>query len=299
MASIIETENLSRHVHQESSLKAGRRGFLSSLALGSVGAALLGSASSAQAQALTDADIMNFALNLEYLGAEFYLRASTGQGLVNAEVTGVGPLGPVAGGRQVQFATQTIANIANEIAADERGHVRTVRAALGNAAIARPAIDLSLAFTFAARAAGLVGPTGTFDPYADENSFLLAALLFEDVCVTALKGAAPLLQNPTNIASAAGLLGTEGYHAASLRVLLIERGRFAEAQAISNARNALNPGTFSDQGIGDARTSNIAPVDANGLAYGRTPRQVLNIVYLNASGTPTGFFPNGVNGTIQ
>ena len=46
--------------------------------------------------------------------------------------------------------------------------------------------------------------------------------------------------------------------------------------------------------------SNITPLDANGIAYSRTPGQVLNIVYLNkASVVGGGFFPNGTNGTVR
>lgn len=282
-------------------LEAGRRAFLGAVGLGVVGAALFssGSVRPALAQSVTDADIFNFALNLEYLEAEFYLRASVGQGLTNAEVTGTGTLGPVSGGRAVPFATQSIANYANEIARNERAHVNTLRTALGSNAVARPAIDLNLAFTFAARAAGLAGPNDNFDAFANETNFLLAAFIFEDVGVTAYNGAAPLIKDPANLAGAASILAVEAYHAGIIRTILYSRGLFSQAQAISNARDSLDGASDDDQGIGDATTSNLSPVDQRGLVYARTPQQVLNIVYLNPNGQPTGFFPNGLNGTVR
>ena len=62
-------------------------------------------------------------------------------------------------------------------------------------------------------------------------------------------------------------------------------------------------GTITRRGQASASrslASNVAPLDANGLAYSRSTGQVLNIVYLSKSAVSAGgFFPNGVNGTIK
>ncbi|MEQ4717999.1 ferritin-like domain-containing protein [Nonomuraea sp. B19D2] len=71
----------------------------------------------------SDGSTLNFALNLEYLEAEFYLRGATGQGLPDDRVGRTGKPGRVSGGRQVDFRSPLIKNIAREIAMDERAHV--------------------------------------------------------------------------------------------------------------------------------------------------------------------------------
>ncbi len=281
----------------------GRRGMLTSTALSAASLAALGGLvridEAAAAAAVGDPEILNFALNLEYLEAEFYLRAAFGTGLPAGQVGGRGTPGGVRGGRKVPFKTRAFREYAQEIAMDERAHVKFLRGALGSAAVARPALDLDRSFTAAARAAGLVGPGQRFDAFANETNFLLAAFLFEDVGVTAYKGAARLIRDKDVLEAAAGLLAVEGYHAGEIRTLLYGLGLFGPARAISNARDALDGGADKDQGIGSAQSANIVPTDRNGLAYSRGTGEVLNIVYLGGSANGFGFFPDRLNGVIR
>jgi hypothetical protein len=250
---------------------------------------------------VSDGAVLNFALNLEYLEAEFYLHAVTGRGLADSMTTGTGTRGGVTGGRAVRFETRAARQYAQEIAGDEKAHVAFLRSALGAAAVSRPAIDLQSSFTAAAQAAGLVKPGHTFDAFACEENFLLAAFLFEDVGVTAYKGAAPLISNKTYLEAAAGILAVEAYHAANIRAALYQRGDGKATVKLSDARDSLDGPTDDDQGVIDSHgNANIVPTDANGIAYSRSPGQVLNIVYLtNKAATSGGFFPKGVNGEVN
>lgn len=294
-----------------------RRRLLSMAGIAGVGAAaaLVTSAGPAAAEssntatpaagAPSDASILNFALNLEYLEAEFYLRSTTGVGLPDSLTTGTGTRGNVTGGRAVQFKTAAIRKFAQEIASDEKQHVAFLRSALGGAAVSRPAISLDASFTAAAVAAGLITTGQTFDPYANELNFLFAAFIFEDVGVTAYKGAAPFIANKTYLSAAAGILAVEAYHAGIIRTTLYAEGIetptvYASVQKISDARDSLDGRSDDDQGIGTAAVSNLVPTDANSIAFGRTPDQVLNVVYLNSEQVRSGgFFPAGVNGLIN
>lgn len=247
----------------------------------------------ASSSSVTDPDILNFALNLEYLEAEFYLRATTGAGLSSSDAGS--SAGTVTGGSQVAFKTPAIQEYAMEIANDELAHVRFLRKALGSAAVSRPNIDLMNSFNAAAMAAG-IGPS--FNPFADEDSFLLGAFVFEDVGVTAYHGAAGLLTIGTNLEAAAAIMAVEAYHAGEIRTLIAQLGGnyVTYANQISALRAAAGGGSETQ-----VSGSTVVAADKNSIAYDRTTDQVLHIVYLNATaGTVKsgGFFPNGLNGTI-
>ncbi|HEX5324013.1 MAG TPA: ferritin-like domain-containing protein, partial [Capsulimonadaceae bacterium] len=170
---------------QDSSLS--RRGFLgraSALGLGLAAASILagcgGSSSSnpigPSGGAVSETDVLNFALNLEYLEAQFYSFATTGNGLSAAD-TGGTAAGAVTGGAQVSFSDSELAQIAAQIATDELAHVRLLRSALGAAAVPQPAINLNpLNLTF-----------------TSQNVFLTYSRDFEDTGVSAYAGAATLL----------------------------------------------------------------------------------------------------------
>ena len=195
------------------------------------GAAVAGlfltSAASA-ATTLGDADYLNFALNLEYLEANFYTLAATGQTVdeVGIGITGVGTSGAVTtkpGGPTacaVPFKNSLVQSYAMEIAQEERNHVSFLRSALNSAAVAQPAIDLYNSFNGLAALLGITGVTA-FDPFADDASFLLGSYIFEDVGVTAYTGAAPLLTTPAYLDAAAGIQGVEAYHAGLVRTTIL------------------------------------------------------------------------------
>lgn len=97
----------------------------------------------------------------------------------------------------------------------------------------------------------------------------------------------------------------EAYHAGTIRATLYALGVdmdsiYSTARKISDARDSLDGKSDLDQGIGDKSEANIVPTDDNGLAFSRTAAQVLNIAYLNPDKVNSGgFFPDGVNGSIN
>ena len=294
--------------------KLNRRAALGALGKVGLGATLAtagsGLFSGAGAQAIKknlDVEVLNFALNLEYLEAAFYL-AAVGR-LREVQMLGGGapiklPVG-LDGNRGMQFRDGDVQAYAREIAEDELNHVKFLIKALGMKHVQRPALDLAGAFDAAGQAAS-GGAIKGFNPFASDLFFLHGAYIFEDVGVTAYNGAATLITNPAYLQAAAGILAVEAYHAGEVRAQLYARRDIAAAAGLSVAQvtaaiSALRAkvGGGSDQGVVMDGRANVVPTDRNSIAYHRSTREVLNIVYLAPGAHRGGFFPMGLNGAIK
>jgi rubrerythrin len=130
----------------------------------------------------SDLAILNYALTLEYLEAEFYNRG--------VEAT-------IVGGRQLE--------IIEAIAKHESDHVATLTSAIESGKgdpVAKPT------FKF---------PDNTFN---DGNAFLKTASTFEELGVNAYHGQVALIKTPALIGAAASIAGIESRHAGVLALLL-------------------------------------------------------------------------------
>jgi hypothetical protein len=262
-----------------------RRRFLKTLgaATAAVGAISIATAPAAQAQSTTEIDVLNFALNLEYLEAEFYTYAVTGKSItsfgiqIHGHANGVNPPagGVVKGGSKVSFTSDDhlIADLAAEIGVDERAHVALIRGALGKLAVARPNINLNaLGFGF-----------------GSQNDFLKAARMLEDIGVTAYSGAAGLLTTPGIITTAGRLLAAEAEHVGAIRTQV---ARLKIATSAMDGADLVPPPS--------GKAGQLLSIDnRNGLPATRTAGQVLFLAFGgNANVKQGGFFPTGLNGAI-
>ena len=261
-----------------------RRKFLKTLgvATAAVGAMNLHS-TPAEAQSLTEINVLNFALNLEYLEAEFYTYGSFGYGIeqlgigVSGIANGSNPStgGTTTGGAKVAFSNNLVFTqpILSQVGSDERAHVVLLRKALGSLAIAKPNINLAaLGFGF-----------------GSQSEFLTLSRIFEDIGVSAYAGAAGLLTTPAIITTAARILAAEAEHVSTVRTQI---ARLNIPTPVLDGADIVPPPTGT-------RQQDQSIIGSNGVPAVRTPGQVVSQGYGNQGGVSRGgFFPTGVNGAI-
>jgi hypothetical protein len=250
--------------------RMSRRAFARNALFGTAGLAAAGVTTVDVGAQNNDVALLQFALNLEFLEAEFYTIATTGLTISQVGIVtrgDVGIEGPTVGGSRVPLS-QPVMNLALAIAQDEQNHVRLLQTALSANAIAKPAIDLSAA-----------GGAAT------ETTFLTLARAFEDIGVSAYGGAVPLITNLTLLGTTARILGTEAEHAGAIRYHISQF-------------TPIRPTAIDAK---DIVTRIISADPFSGLTETRTPGEALALLFLNATvGTDRGgFFPAGVNGSLN
>jgi hypothetical protein len=128
-----------------------------------------------------DADVLNFALTLEYLEAGFYGAAL----------------------KQVKGMSSDVRKLAKELHGNEEAHVDALRTAIKGAGakpVSAPGVDFGKAFS-------------------SEATFLKTANTFEDLGVSAYNGAAPSIKSTEVLGAAGSIVQVEARHAALIRLL--------------------------------------------------------------------------------
>jgi rubrerythrin len=125
----------------------------------------------------SDVAILNFALTLEYLEAEFYAGARRNAGIFKGDTR----------------------NFVDVVAKHEAAHVAFLRKALGNAAVKKPAFDFK----------------GTNN--RNQKTFEATAQLLEDTGVAAYAGQVGNVKTKSILAAAASIHSVEARHAAWMR----------------------------------------------------------------------------------
>lgn len=134
----------------------------------------------ALAQGGGDVDIVNFALTLEYLEAEFYTEAA----------------------KKVSGLDGDLTDLVKELRDNETEHVDALTATvkqLGGSPAKKPTFDFG-------------------DAFSSKDAFLKLSNTLEDTGVSAYNGAAPMIESKDVLAAAGGIVQVEARHAALIRL---------------------------------------------------------------------------------
>ncbi len=271
----------------------------------------------------TDADRVNFMLQIHYLLAAYLQAGVYGTTLSSALTTGSGAAGVVKGGARISFTDAILNAQLREVADLTVMHVSLLRRLAGGAVTAQPAIDITggagSPFQAIAQRSGATPPPANetplvFDPYSSPTNFLQGAVALSSIVAGAMVDVPrwlgdPLATQVTALVSASaareGTVRAALYKVAFAELALPEDERgdptiFDIASRLSDTRDFYDGSSNLDLAIGGDGWADILPEDADRNSMRRTPEQALGILYASAASTSSGaFFPAGVNGKIR
>ncbi|KAK6911580.1 hypothetical protein RJ641_023673 [Dillenia turbinata] len=262
-----------------------------------------------------DVDLLQFALNLEHLEADYFLWGALGYGLddIAPELVMGGPT-PI-GVKKANLDNLT-ESIIHEFGLEEVGHLRVIKSTVGG--FPRPLMDLS-AKNFATLIDEAFGKhlEPPFDPYQDSLKYMIASYVIPYMGLVGYVGANPLINGYVSKRLLAGLLGVESGQDAVIRMYLYGRREeivepynrtVAEFTVqITNLRNRLANCGIKDEGIivpqelgaENKTVTNVLSADFDSLSYSRTPTEILRVLYgTGDEHKPGRFYPEGGDGRI-
>lgn len=182
-------------------------------------------------------DVLNYALTLEYLEAEFYTKGAAAAGLI--------PSGPATG------AITTIRD-------HENAHVQFLKTAItasGGTPVAKPNFDFTAGGNFN-------------DVFTNYDTFLAIAQAFEDTGVRAYKGqAGALISNNDVLTAALNIHSVEARHASHIRQMRKARGANVKPWITNKDRGGLPAATQAIYDGEDNATQGGVPItNINGMS---------------------------------
>lgn len=173
---------------------------------------------------VSDVDILNFALTLEKLEANFYegALASSGGEFDESDIENSDVAKEFSGTAVQNGAYQRLEDIRDH----ERAHVDALTEAI-EAAGGDPVSGLTFEF-----------------PYESVEEFFGLARTFEDTGAAAYAGAAPMIENPDYVGTAGQILAVEARHAGYLRLLNEQTpfpNAFQETLTMDEVLDAVDP----------------------------------------------------------
>ena len=239
------------------------------------------------------ADVLNFALNLEYLEANLYTIVTTGSP-IPASLNGTSTPTIAGNPGKLTLDAPTMA-LFQALAQDEQNHINLLRStltAMGATPISAPPIN------YAAKGA-----------ISTQAQLLATARQFTEVGNGAYQGSAQLLVSAPDVLAVAGrILGAEGQHLGAINYQIISQDvATAFSTSPTAAVDAYDQPPNTTQYFSVAVPGNT-PGSPAGIPPYRTPQQSLGIVYgVSTASTTTppagvtsgGFLPSGANGNVK
>ena len=179
-------------------------------------------------------DVLNFALTLEYLEAEFYNMGLDSSGLLTGDTR----------------------SVVEQIAKHEDAHVEFLKSAIsgsGGDPVDKPSFDFTASGTFS-------------DVFSNPVTFLALAQAFEDTGVRAYKGqAGNLIMTPDILTAALQIHSVEARHASQIRRIRGSKGWITQAENTSApAADAVYAGEGQTTQLGVDVTS-VSSVGSDGI----------------------------------